>query len=528
MQVFLYNCSESTTHFINHNYINKTDITFTLIESLDVLMDPSKNSRKILLILEIKGIHIETLLRMKAFNFNIIILGLFNKSQMDLATSLINRKTVDYMDWLPLDSTDSIEEANTQACSSLEFISPWNYLNKNNELMDMLIMEYIYNLIYGEVSRMGTINEITHILSLRKIPNMVFILMIDDFWNICVNYDNRKRYAVKRSILKCVRRSISDYDAIACSLIGTDKIIILLDLSKYNGGAIQNIILERAFHIKEFIKNNTEYTATLGISNIHNDYRDIWRAYEEAFLAISYSFSLGKDLVVPYKDIEKSGKDGIVNYDFIHYEYQLFKNLLREDTKIILVFYDNLFNSLIHNRCKVETIKSIINKFVLNISQYSTDLGLDYNLISSITMEASSEIITASSVVSIKEIGKRYLETISKHILKFTKEDIRLSLDAAVLFIEKYYYNDITLNDVAHIANMSEGYFCRTFKKIYGVNFSNYILNLRLQKARELLLESNLSVSEISEKVGFNNLAYFSRSFKEKYSDAPSHYRNRM
>ena len=59
----------------------------------------------------------------------------------------------------------------------------WEYLNKNTELKDMLTKEYIYNLVYGELSRMGTINEITKILEIRKIPNLIFLIMIDDFWD---------------------------------------------------------------------------------------------------------------------------------------------------------------------------------------------------------------------------------------------------------------------------------------------------------------------------------------------------------
>lgn len=398
----------------------------------------------------------------------------------------------------------------------------WEYLNKNTELKDMLTREYIYNLVYGELSRMGTINEINKILGIRKIPNLIFLIMIDDFWDICINYDNKKRYAIKRSVLDIVRESIKDYDAIATSLIGTDKIIILFDL---NYPIAEDQILDKANHIKEYIKNNTKYTATIGIGNIRDDYREIWRSYEESFLAINYSFSLGKDLVVQYKDLIKSDKNQTLSYDFLHYEYQVFKNLLNEDTKLVLIFYDNMFHSLINNGYRIETIKSIMNKFILNLSDHCSNLGLNSIFISTITIEASSKIITASSVATIKELGKAYLESISTHIINFTKGDVRLSLDATILFIEKFYYNEIPLSDVAHIANMSEGYFCRSFKKYYGVNFSNYVLDTRLRKSQELLLKTKLSIVEISDKVGFKNSSYFSTSFKNKYDCSPSHYR---
>lgn len=96
-----------------------------------------------------------------------------------------------------------------------------NMLEQINEVKDMIIMEYIYDLIYGETSRIDSIKNITSIVNLNKIPNIVLTLMVDEFWDICINMDNKQRYYIKRLILNLVRKSISDYGAIACSLIGT-------------------------------------------------------------------------------------------------------------------------------------------------------------------------------------------------------------------------------------------------------------------------------------------------------------------
>jgi len=64
---------------------------------------------------------------------------------------------------------------------------------------------------------------------------------------------------------------------------------------------------------------------------------------------------------------------------------------------------------------------------------------------------------------------------------------------------------------------MSDSYFSRKFKEKFNINFSTYLLNIRLEKAKELLKEKKLNIENISEMVGFKDSSYFSKSFKQKY-----------
>ena len=67
----------------------------------------------------------------------------------------------------------------------------------------------------------------------------------------------------------------------------------------------------------------------------------------------------------------------------------------------------------------------------------------------------------------------------------------------------------------------------RKVKALLGVNVNDYILTIRLQKAKYLLNEGELSISEISYKVGFSSAAYFSTVFKSKFQMTPKEYREK-
>lgn len=91
--------------------------------------------------------------------------------------------------------------------------------------------------------------------------------------------------------------------------------------------------------------------------------------------------------------------------------------------------------------------------------------------------------------------------------------------------IENYFYQHISIEELAHITNLSLSSFKREFKKIYNDTPANYFRNKKLEKAAELLLISDERITDIAFDCGFNDLANFSTLFHEKYNQTPSNYR---
>jgi AraC-like DNA-binding protein len=88
------------------------------------------------------------------------------------------------------------------------------------------------------------------------------------------------------------------------------------------------------------------------------------------------------------------------------------------------------------------------------------------------------------------------------------------------------FHSEVTLNDVANIANMTPNAFCRYFKQRTNKTFVNFLIDIRIGNACKLLTNKNdLNITEISYKSGFNNLANFNRKFKAIKGVTPSEYR---
>ena len=94
----------------------------------------------------------------------------------------------------------------------------------------------------------------------------------------------------------------------------------------------------------------------------------------------------------------------------------------------------------------------------------------------------------------------------------------------ALGFIEENYPHSILVEDIAASVGLSADYFSRMFKQFIGVTPQEYIMNVRLAKATELLREADMTITQAAEKVGFEDPGYFSRQFKKILGITPSQY----
>ncbi len=106
-----------------------------------------------------------------------------------------------------------------------------------------------------------------------------------------------------------------------------------------------------------------------------------------------------------------------------------------------------------------------------------------------------------------------------------TEKESLSNLKIAVDYIHKNYNAPISLRALADMSYMSPNYFCHKFKQELGKPPIKFINEYRIQQASRFLAESDMSVSEISVLVGFDNFSYFIRKFKEYKGVTPAKYR---
>lgn len=101
------------------------------------------------------------------------------------------------------------------------------------------------------------------------------------------------------------------------------------------------------------------------------------------------------------------------------------------------------------------------------------------------------------------------------------KTNIRKTID----FLWENYHTNYTLKDVADQANLSPHHFIKVFKAETGLTPFEYLLHVKIERAKEMLKYKNFSITEVCFKSGFQNVSHFSAAFKRKTGASPSEYR---
>lgn len=132
-------------------------------------------------------------------------------------------------------------------------------------------------------------------------------------------------------------------------------------------------------------------------------------------------------------------------------------------------------------------------------------------------------------------ILKKLLECVMVHILRNNELSIKDSsiqvkhneIEIIQQYIRDNFSKKLTLDDLSELVNINKYYLIRLFKQQTGLSPIDYLIHVRLAEAEKLLAHSNVTISKISDMVGFHSPSHFSKTFKESNHCTPSTYRKR-
>jgi AraC-like DNA-binding protein len=139
-----------------------------------------------------------------------------------------------------------------------------------------------------------------------------------------------------------------------------------------------------------------------------------------------------------------------------------------------------------------------------------------------------SRVLTAAerdSITRLLQIFAEHLALVGNQIVVRNENAEPPVIARAKAFIRAHLAEPLSLGLVARAVNTSTFYFCKLFKRATGVNFTDFVSRLRIERAKELLLNPNRRVSEVAFEVGFQSLTHFNRVFKRVAGESPTEYR---
>ena len=197
-----------------------------------------------------------------------------------------------------------------------------------------------------------------------------------------------------------------------------------------------------------------------------------------------------------------------------------------EQVKCVIIQWDDtLFNNWL-DKPEFTSIKKMLLKSSYGLSfDLETSLSLEDSFISINNQSPFERILTFMNILNTlaTKASKELLAGPSFGKDLSLKESNRVTI--VNNFIRDNYQNDPSLTEISNKLSLSREAFCRFFKKTFDKTYSNYVNEYKITIVSKMLIETDLSVSEIGYESGFNNLSFFHRQFNKYQQKSPKLYR---
>jgi len=142
-----------------------------------------------------------------------------------------------------------------------------------------------------------------------------------------------------------------------------------------------------------------------------------------------------------------------------------------------------------------------------------------------VQLDAARELDRLHTADHIAIMGRSFVEQVAEPLFHDSQSPSSYLVDRALAIVERHFAKNLTDSAVAAQLGLSTSHFRFLFREATGQPFHKYLVALRLEKARQLLVEEEMAVSAVAKAVGFTGLSHFSRAFTQRFAVSPTHIR---
>lgn len=408
-----------------------------------------------------------------------------------------------------------------------DFFTEKTELEKKMLTYSPIIMKnYITKLVTGRINNIQEVEEIEDILKvdIKSSKYGVIVFQVDDCLQIN-NENNEEKQAMARVIVSSIAEEIALKTNRAFLVEENEKVHLLVI---YNYEKDINDCLEEAEKIVKdtFAMAEEKYKIMLsaGIGNIYDDYIKIRDSYLEADAALSHEFISGRSSIILFKNITV---DNLQYYYPFEVENQIIQYVKVGDFDsanelLIKIFKENFTQ----RKLPLKIARCVAFDIVCTIFKILQQTNISYDHFLSDNLDISESLINTKNVNELFYVVSSTMKAVCSHINSLREKSNKDLREKIVEYLnENYYDSNLSLTSTADAFNLSNYYLSKIFKELIGENFVDYLSKLRIKKAKELLLNNQMLVNDVAEKVGYNSANTFIRVFKRYELQTPIQFR---
>ncbi|WP_164545579.1 helix-turn-helix domain-containing protein [Paenibacillus albus] len=385
-----------------------------------------------------------------------------------------------------------------------------------DSLKENIIKNFVFYHLYSKEEFARHIDQ----LKLRLHPERLVVCMmeINHFEQVQTKFNDEKGELIRVTFLNVLSELLS-HSGRGEVVSDEDKRYLFLfsfrDIaSEYQ---IREELTATMTQIQKVLKRFFNISATFGVSSMKSGYASLHALYLESEKAVRQKFYYGSERILYLRETELETGDSVVRTRLqqFHEKWSMIEEGAQRDVEAIVQTFlatgrlrneqdiRNLFVRLLH----IPSVTAALNEteFMLLISSYG------------------EEMQRAETLEECAGIYSRFLAEVLT--TGGTKKQLNKDIAKTVQYVQDRFNEEISLQQIAEYLELSPNYLSVLFKKELQLNFTEYLNRIRLEKAKELLLGTNLKSYEIAQMVGFTDDSYFSRAFKKHTGVRPNGFR---
>ncbi len=399
--------------------------------------------------------------------------------------------------------------------------------DKFDESVPILKEKFLYDLMHDVQMSAHEVEENLNLYQLHLNRFAIMVVRIDeDNPNISEVY---QRQLYQFGMINTIQDFFEESFNVEQVVLNQKNVAFIITSKEDALNAIDSIE-QLAGAVQELIQSCFDFTVSMSISNMGHGTKELKDKTRECQEALDYIFYMGPSSIVLYRDIKTFYKSqDLASLD--KYEKRLIQGIRTGNEDTVNDILENMKQDVMMHTAHPEKVKHFYWKMIYAINHIRLSIKSAEKQADEKATDMTSlyqMIDNSSNIMEVQELLETVAKAIVNRINQYNKQSINVILQQAMDYIYANYDQSLTLNDLAEETYVSTYYLSRMFTKEIGKNFVDFLNEVRMEKAKELMGDLSLKTYQIAEKVGINDPHYFSKLFKKYVQMTPTEFRNRL
>lgn len=270
-------------------------------------------------------------------------------------------------------------------------------------------------------------------------------------------------------------------------------------------------------HVAAIVKDTWKIRCVAGLGGAVTEVTAIHRSFQEALKAVEYRIVLGQNAMIPYEEVNEYDKA-----DIQVSAARLGQAVNSRDMAQVEETLNHIVEEVRRHRPTSAQVKRICYELVCSIGKTIEDLNQDNflekpmycHIVDQINYDSLDELVEITTIIAadiIKHLGVKEEGAVIDEMTEFIRDNC--------------YSCDFSTTAMAEHFHMSLPYLSQYFKGRMGINLLDYVTELKMERAKELLSATDMVLADVAVAVGYYNVNSFSRRFKQVTGKTPGEYR---